>query len=270
MPVLRDGKRCEGTVALVTGASRGLGKSIARRLAAEGATVAMAARTMEADPKYVGSLAQTLDEIRAAGGEAIAVQADLSQSEDRERMFAEVVEQVGSPDILVNNAAVTFLRPLDEFPEKRVRLMFDMHVLAPLHLTQLAIPAMRERKRGWVLMMTSVGGDRIEGPPFSEFDRAAGFGIYGTVKAGMSRLAQSLAAELYDDGIAVNAAAPSKPVATEGAGTLDLAKEDTEDISLITETALILCTGDPATLTGRVVHTQPFLHEQGRLADLTG
>src|SRR5262249_21675 len=145
----------------------------------------------------------------------------------------------------------------------------EMHVLAPLHLTQLAIPAMRERKRGWVLMMTSVGGDRIEGPPFSDFDRTAGFGVYGTVKAAMSRLGQSLAAELYADGIAVNAAAPSNPVATEGAGTLDLAKSDTEDIALITETAFILCTGDPAKLTGQVVHTQPFLREMGRLDDLT-
>ena len=72
-------------------------------------------------------------------------------------MMAEVIEQVGAPDILVNNAAVTFLRPLDEFPEKRARLMFEMHVLAPLHFTQLALPAMRERQQGWVLMMTSVG-----------------------------------------------------------------------------------------------------------------
>jgi citronellol/citronellal dehydrogenase len=194
------------------------------------------------------------------------VQADASQSAERERMMAEVVEQVGAPDILVNNAAVTFLRPLDEFPEKRARLMLEMHVLAPLHLTQMAIPGMRERHRGWVLMMTSVGGDRIDGPPFSDFDTTAGFGMYGTVKAAMSRLTQSLAAELYADGIAVNAAAPSKPVATEGAGTLDLAKEDTEDISLITETAFFLCTGDPASMTGRVVHTQPFLREMGRLA----
>ena len=256
---------CEGKVALVTGGSRGLGKAVAERFAAEGATVAITARTMDPDPKYVGSLSETLDEIRAAGGNAVAVQADLSQSEERERVMAEVIEQVGAPDILVNNAAVTFLRPLDEFPEKRARLMFEMHVLAPLHFTQLALPAMRERQQGWVLMMTSVGGDRIDGPPFSDFDTNAGFGIYGTAKAALSRLTQSFAAELYSDGIAVNAAAPSKPVATPGAGTLDLAKEDTEDISLITETAFLLCTGDPATLTGRVVHTQPFLREVGWL-----
>ncbi len=256
---------CSGKVALVTGASRGLGKAIAQRLAAAGATVVLTARTLEPDPNYQGSLQQTLDEITADGGSAVAVQADLSKPEDRERLFAEAVAKVDAPDILVNNAAVTFLRPLDEFPERRVRLMFEMHVLAPLHLTQMAIPAMRERGRGWVLNVTSVGGDLPAGPPFAEFDRFAGFGIYGTVKAALNRLTKSLAAELYDDGIAVNAAAPSNPVATPGAGTLDLAKTDTEDIELITQTALMLCTGDPTAMTGRIAHTQPFLRETGWL-----
>jgi citronellol/citronellal dehydrogenase len=256
---------CDGKTALVTGASRGLGKAIAQRLAREGATVGLTARTMEPDPKYQGSLQQTLDEITAAGGSAVAIQADLSQSDDRERIFDELIEKVGAPDILVNNAAVTFLRPLDKFPERRARLMIEMHVLAPMHLIQLAIPAMRERGRGWVLNVTSVGGDLPEGPPFSEFDRTAGFGVYGTVKAALNRLTKSFAAELYDDGIAVNAAAPSNPVATEGAGALDLAKTDTEDIGLITQTALTLVTGDPASMTGRIAHTQPFLREIGWL-----
>lgn len=259
--------RCEGRVALVTGSSRGLGKAIAQALAREGATVAVTARTMDPDPRYDGSLAQTRDEINADGGRAVAVRADLSRSEERERLFAAVVDAVGAPDILVNNAAVTFLRPLDGFPEKRVRLMLEMHLLGPLQLCQLAIPAMRDRGRGWILNVTSVGGDLPEGPPFSDFDREAGFGVYGTAKAALNRLTKSLAAELYDDGIAVNAAAPSDPVATPGAGTLDLAKTKTEDIALITETALTLCTGDPRTVTGRIAHTQPFLRETGWLRE---
>jgi citronellol/citronellal dehydrogenase len=258
-------RACEGKVALVTGASRGLGKAIAERLAAEGATVALTARTLDPDPRYVGSLSETLDDVVRADGKAVAVAADLSQPEERERLWSEVVAQVGAPDILVNNAAVTFLRPLDEFPEKRVRLMLEMHVMAPLHLTRLAIPAMRERQQGWVLMLSSLAGERIEGPPFSDFDRKAGFGIYGTCKAALSRLAQSFAAELHTDGIAVNAATTTKPVRTEGASTLDLAKEDTEPIGYITDTAFLLCTADPATLTGQVVETQPFLRKMGQL-----
>jgi NAD(P)-dependent dehydrogenase (short-subunit alcohol dehydrogenase family) len=139
-----------------------------------------------------------------------------------------------------------------------------MHLLGPLHLTQLALPAMRERGRGHILNVTSVAGDAVEGPPFSAFDQSAGFGLYGTVKAALNRLTMSLAAELYDDGIAVNAAAPTNPVATEGAGALDLAKADTEDIGLICETVSVLCKGDPKMLTGRVVNTQSFLQEVGR------
>ncbi len=258
--------QCEGKVALVTGASRGLGKAIALRFAAEGARLGIAARTLEPDPKYTGSLRETAEQISAAGAEAVTVQADISKMEDRERLMGEVVEKLGPPDILVNNAAVTFLRPLDEFPDRRARLMVEMHVLAPLHLTQLALPHMRERKRGWILNLTSVAGDRISGPPFSDFDVSAGFGMYGTVKAALDRLTLSLAAELYASGIAVNAAAPFKPVPTEGAGVLDLAKEDTEDISLITETVFILCTGDPSKLTGQIAYTQPFLRELGRLS----
>ena len=256
---------CEGKVALVTGGSRGLGKAIAKRLAAEGATVAMTARTMDPDEKYVGSLRETCEEITGAGGRAVAVQADLSDSDDRARMVAEVIEQVGSPDILVNNAAVTFLRALDEFPERRVKVMFEMHVFAPLHLVQLVLPGMRERHRGWICNMTSIAADHPPGPPFSEFDTSAGFGVYGMCKAAQDRMTGSLAAELYADGIAVNAAAPSDPVATEGAGALDLAQTDTEDISLITETAFRLCTADPATFTGRIVRTQPFLRDIGWL-----
>ncbi|CAJ1509256.1 SDR family NAD(P)-dependent oxidoreductase [[Mycobacterium] burgundiense] len=256
---------CAGKVALVTGASRGLGKAIAQRLAQAGATVAVTARTMEPDPKYVGSLQQTVREIQAEGGSAVAVACDLSRSEDRARMFADVIDGVGAPDIVVNNAAVTFLRPLDGFPERRAQLMVEMHLLAPLHLTQLAVPVMRERGAGWILNITSVGAEPPVGPPFSDFDVNAGFGVYGTVKAALNRLTKSLAAELYADGIAVNAAAPSNPVATPGAGSLDLAKTDTEDIELITQTALVLCTGDPKSLTGRVAHTQPFLREIGWL-----
>jgi NAD(P)-dependent dehydrogenase (short-subunit alcohol dehydrogenase family) len=181
-------------------------------------------------------------------------------------MFNEVVSQVGAPDVLVNNAAVTFLRPLDGFPEKRARLMLDIQVLAPMHLTQLAIPAMRERGAGHVLMLSSLAGERISGPPFDPFDISAGFGMYGTAKAALSRMAQSFAAELYADGIAVNAVTTTKPVATEGAGALDLAKEDTEPITYVTEAAFRLCSGDPAKLTGRVAETQPFLRETGWLS----
>src|ERR1700743_2027648 len=131
--------RCDEMVALVTGSSRGLGKAIAMRLAAHGATVALTARTMDPDPKYQGSLNQTRDDIVAARGKAVAIQADLSEAEERERLFAEIVAAVGAPDILVNNAAVTFLRPLDGFPERRGPAVLgeELPGALPLHSTAM-------------------------------------------------------------------------------------------------------------------------------------
>ena len=258
---------CDGKVALVTGTSRGLGKAIAQRLAREGATVALTARTMEPDPKYQGSLRQTLEEIEAAGGAAIAIQADLSKADDRERLFGEVVERVGAPDILVNNAAVTFLRPLDEFPEKRVRLMMEMHVLAPLHLTQLAIPAMRERGRGWVLNVTSLGRRSARRPAVLRLRshgrlRCLRHGQGGAQPADEKPCRRAV--RRRDRGQRRGANQSGRHA---GRGPLDLAKTDTEDIELITQTAFMLCTGDPKTLTGRIAHTQPFLREIGWLSE---
>jgi NAD(P)-dependent dehydrogenase (short-subunit alcohol dehydrogenase family) len=252
--------RLDGRIALVTGASRGLGAAIAATLAAEGAHVAAVARTLEPDARRSGSLAETVEGIRAAGGSATPFIADLSEPANCDRLVTEVQAEVGSPAILVNSAAVTFLRPLLDFPLRRVQVMLNLHLLTPLRLSQLLIPGMREHGSGWILSLTSVAAVHPVGPPYGDFDVEAGFAVYGTVKAALDRLTASLAAELYADGIAVNTAAPLLPVRTPGAAVLDLAQEETEDIALICRTALELCSGDPARLTGRVAYTTPFLN----------
>jgi len=251
--------RLEGRVALVTGASRGLGQAIACTLAAHGAHVAVVARTLEARDGQAGSLRQTVDEIRGAGGQATAFAADLSDPGRCDDLVAEVRARAGEPTVLVNSAAVTFLRPLADFPLRRVQVMLNLHLLTPLRLSQLLAPGMRAAGAGWIVNLTSVGAQRAEGPPFDAIATSAGFGVYGTVKAAVDRLTSSLAAEVHSGNIAVNAAAPLLPVATAGARALDLAQDETEDISLICRTVLELCSGDPARLTGRVEYTTPFL-----------
>src|SRR5205809_3519538 len=93
---------CEGRVAVVTGASRGIGAAIAERLAEEGARVVASARTLEPDERYEGSLQETVERITKAGGEAVAIQCDISKPEDRQRLVAETVDALGPVDILVN------------------------------------------------------------------------------------------------------------------------------------------------------------------------
>ncbi len=115
-------------------------------------------------PAHTGSLEETVGRIRAAGGDAIAIPCDLARPEDRQRLVAATVEQLGPVDILVNNAAVTYLLPFTEFPEKRWRLMFEVQVRAPYELAQLVVPGMQDRKQGWILNITSRAGIHAHGP----------------------------------------------------------------------------------------------------------
>jgi citronellol/citronellal dehydrogenase len=253
---------CEGKTAIVTGASRGIGAAIAMRLAQEGARVVATARTLEPDPRQPGSLADTVAAIHAAGGEAVPVSCDLSRPADRQRLIGQALDRFGTVDILVNDAAVTYLLPADDFPEKRFKLMVELQLWAPFDLIQLVLPGMRTKGAGWILNISSRAGVHPVGPPFEEVHKKGGWSAYGVVKAGLNRLTTALAAELYDAGIAVNSLAPWDNVATPGAGHHDLVENfGLEDPEVMAEAAVALCSGDPRTLTGRVAYSQPLLAE---------
>ena len=120
-----------GKVAMITGASRGIGDALARRYAMEGARVVVSARTVQGGDHYLpGSINETVADIVAAGGEAIAVKADLALAEDRQCLVDSAIDAYGAVDILVNNAAITYFIPVTDFPEKRFRLMMDVQVWA--------------------------------------------------------------------------------------------------------------------------------------------
>jgi citronellol/citronellal dehydrogenase len=263
--VVIHGRDCEGRVALVTGASRGIGAAIAERLAKAGALVAVSARTITPVEKYEGSLQSTVDRITAEGGTAVAVQADLAVQKDRVRMVQETVERLGPVDILVNNGAITYYMPFTDFSEKRWRLMFEVQVRAPYELAQMLVPGMRERRAGWILNISSRAGIHPQGPPFDVLHKERGFSTYGMVKAALDRFSTGLAAEVYDYGIAVNSLSPWENVATPGASSHDLVNDlVVEDISWMAEAALALCSGDPTRLTGRIAYSQPLLAELQR------
>ena len=252
-----------GHVALVTGASRGIGAAVARRLADAGARMALSARTLEPADRHAGSLRETTDEIVAAGGEAIAVRADLAQADDRQRLVSEVVDRLGPVDILVNDAAITYLSPVAEFSEKRWRLMFEVQVRAPFELAQLVLPSMRARGRGAILNISSRSAVHPVGPPFDELHATGGWSVYGMCKAALNRFTTALAAEVYVDGVVVNSLAPWDNVATPGAGAHDLVDDFVlEGPEWMAEAALALCSGPPE-LTGRIAYSQPLLAELG-------
>ena len=260
-----ENRECEGKVAIVTGASRGIGAAIAERLAAAGAKVAASARTLDPVDKYEGSLSETIDRIRAQGGEAVAVQADLAVAADRKRLVDQTTDELGQVDILVNNGAITYYMPFTDFSEKRWRLMFEVQVRAPYELAQMVVPGMRGRGAGWILNISSRAGIHPPGPPYEAMWKDYGFSTYGMVKAALDRFSTGLAAEVWTDNIAVNSLAPWDNVATPGASAHDLVDDfKLEDISLMAEAALCLCTGDPQRLTGRVAYSQPLLAELQR------
>ncbi len=255
----------EGRVALVTGASRGIGEAIAARFAAEGAAVAVTARTVEeGDHPLPGSISGTVAAIRDAGGVAIAVAADLGRSEDRGRLVEEVTNELGPIDVLVNNAAITWFEPVVDFDEGHWRMMFEVQVRAPFELAQLVLPGMRERGSGWILNISSGAGRHPEGPPYGP---AGGGTVYGMCKAALERFTTGLASEVHSDGIAVNVVSPSGLVVTPGVRHHRLHERVPESrhepVSYMSEAAHALCTGDPATVTGMVTYAQPCLEELG-------
>ncbi len=260
----------EGKVALVTGASRGIGVAIAERLAAAGASLALVARTLNAEPgaRLAGSLAETVAAIERAGGRAVPIVADLANPADRARIVPEARAALGPIDVLVHNAAAAIYAPVAEIPLKRRQITFEVNVHATLDLAQAVLPEMRARRQGWIVNLSSASSHHPQGPPYGRGESTT-ITVYGASKAALERITTGLAAEVNDDGVAVNSIAPVAAVRTPGAEALvgELMKtnpELVEPVEWLAEAVLALATCDPRTCTGRILYSGPFLDEIGR------
>jgi len=197
-----DMARLKGKVAVVTGASKGIGAAIAKTLAAEGAQVVVNYGSSRKEAEALTS------KINAAGGKAIAVQANVAKREDVKRLFAETKAAYGKVDILVNNAGVYDFRPLDQIDEEHFRKHFDLNVLGLLFSTQEAVALMPE-SGGSVINLSSV----VAKSPI------AGSTVYSATKGAVDTITSALAQELGPRKIRVNAVSPG-PVDTEGFRTM--------------------------------------------------
>src|SRR5947209_14520224 len=250
--------RVAGRRALDTGASRGIGAAVAERLAAEGADVAITARTLEKHKTLAGSLQQTAARLDRYGGTVATIVANLADETDRQRVVPEAAAQLGGPiDILVNNAAGAIYQPLAEFPLRRRKLIFDLNLHAPIDLAQAVIPQMREAGEGWIVNLSSATARLAQG--------SSTMAVYGASKAALNRLTDGLAAELRGSGIRVNSIEPRAAVRTEGAQEMvgDLLRRQPdllESMEEMVEAVVALC-ACPEDQTGRIAVSLDLIAE---------
>lgn len=240
-----DEQRLTGRIALVTGSSRGLGKAIALRFAAEGAAVAVVARTEASwNDRLPGTIHETVAEIEQAGGRAVAIAADLSRLDEVERAYHAAGVALGTVDLLVNNAALTVpgrppraddeprvssAKPTQagpaqpsapfgsflDFPLSGFQRHFAVGLYAAYRLMQLALPGMIHVGRGSIVNISSLAA-LIPGEGPYPHPGQPGPIAYGGNKAALQHLTQCVAIEFQPYGIPVNVLSPSEPVITPG------------------------------------------------------
>jgi citronellol/citronellal dehydrogenase len=258
--------RFGGRNAIVTGASRGIGAALTERMAAEGASVVIVARTLEHHDHLAGSLNETVERCRRYGTNVEAIVADLSDADSRATIVPRALEILdGRVDILVNNAAAAVYQSTLDYPLRRRRLMFEVNVEAPIDLTQSVVPSMSARGEGWIVNVSSATARVAPGPPYRTGGVHSVIGVYGATKAALNRVTHAFAVELFGTGIRINTIEPRAAVMSEGAEALVggmVGDEAIESMEAMVEAILVLC-DCPADRTGSVHVSLDLLDELG-------
>ena len=258
--------RCDGRIAFITGASRGIGKAIARRLASEGAAVVINSPVMGEEEGLPGTLESAVEDIQAMGGKAAAIACDLSEPKARAGLIERASEFFGPIDILVNNAAAGIMKLTSEINSDELRFMFELNVSAPLDLAQQCLPHMKEQGAGWILNIGSGSNVQAELPYPNALPKEGSWTVtaYGSSKAALDRITTGLAHEVQEHDIFVNCMRPTAIVLTEGADFVRyIARANPnmlEPVEMIAEGALELCTGRHV---GRVIASREIVHYVG-------
>jgi citronellol/citronellal dehydrogenase len=232
----------EGRVAVVTGASRGIGKALAIRLAKEGAAVAVAAKSEVSTERLPGSIYETRDAIRAEGGRAIAVPTDVRDEDSIRNLIDRTVAELGRIDILVNNAGAIWPQPILQTPPKRFDLMMGVNVRAAYVACYYALPHMVKQRWGHILNMC----------PRLSTDASPGKVAYMISKLGMARLAIGLAEEHRADNVAANTLWPRTIIETQASINFQMAdRSQWRTPEIVCDASLAIFAQEPHTCTGR-------------------
>jgi len=267
-------ERLDGKVAIVTGASRGLGKDIAVSLGRQGATVVAAARTYdEGESKIPGSLAHTVELVKEAGGVAQAVRCDVSSEEDIAAAVQQTLDWHGKIDIVVNNAGILIPGSVMELQPRHWKLIFRVNVDGPFHFCRAVIPHLRANGGGHIINVSSRGAI---GPGAGPYDPGLGpvaHTAYGATKAALERFSQGLAAEVFRDRISVNVLSPHIGLWSEG-GAYFRERSGGEDYSgwrmsgeIIGDAAVVICNQEPGMYTGNILYDELVMREEGGMGD---
>jgi NAD(P)-dependent dehydrogenase (short-subunit alcohol dehydrogenase family) len=256
-----------GKVALVTGASRGIGEYVALELGRAGCAVAVCARTEEVkDKRLPGTIHSVAQAIRDDGGKAEGIFMDMREPESIAAGLAKTVETFGRLDIVVNNAAILVPGTLETIQPRHIDLIWQVDLRGPILLMREAVPHMRRAGEGKIINVSSRAGV-FPGPgPYKESRRGGAF--YGMIKAGLERLSQSLAMELQDDKIAVNVLSPQGRIKTPGNV---FAQNDPENPDLDFEPATAMAKGSRwiceqgPDFTGHILFDEDLCREKGLL-----
>jgi NAD(P)-dependent dehydrogenase (short-subunit alcohol dehydrogenase family) len=250
--------RLAGKVAIITGASRGLGQYCAVAYGREGAIVAVAARTeTESDPRLPGTIYETARMVDEAGGQGFPVVMNVGDQVSIEAAVAKVIEKYGRVDILMANAGIQPPGGVATMSPKHFELEFRVNVFGTFHCIRAVLPAMLAKGSGSIITISSIGA------------RAEAGGHYGATKRAVESLTQGLAVELKDKGIAVNCLKPDSAIETPGfgylraVGTSSAGREFPGPESYV-EAATLLALQTPSTCTGGVFYDSEAID---RLAD---
>ena len=244
----------EGKVAIVTGASRGIGKALAIRLAAEGASVVLASKTVEPNPKLPGTLEDVKKEIEKAGGKAFIQPTDVRHESQIIELVERTAKELGGIDILINNAGALFWAPVEATPSKRFDLVIEVNVRASFLCASHAIPHMKKRGGGHIINMS---------PPVTP-GVTKGRVAYMISKFGMTMLTEGLAEELKDDKILVHSLWPVTMVESQATIGHHLGEPSQwRAPSVIVDSTLGLLTGQAKIASGRAVYDEEVLIAMG-------